>query len=242
MQDFTGVPAVVDLATMREAVAELGGDPARINPLAPAELVIDHSVIADLFGGPDAFAGNVDLEYERNLERYQFLRWGQSAFDEFKVVPPGTGIVHQVNIEHLARVVFGREVDGELTAYPDTVVGTDSHTTMVNGLGIVGWGVGGIEAEAAMLGQPVSMLIPRVVGFKLTGELPEAATATDLVLTITEMLREHGVVGKFVEFYGPGVSARPAGQPGHHRQHEPRVRLHHRGVPDRRRDPEVPAT
>ena len=214
MQDFTGVPAVVDLATMREAVAELGGDPARINPLAPAELVIDHSVIADLFGGPDAFAGNVDLEYQRNFERYQFLRWGQSAFDEFKVVPPGTGIVHQVNIEHLARVVFGRSVadeDGgaELTAYPDTVVGTDSHTTMINGLGIVGWGVGGIEAEAAMLGQPVSMLIPRVVGFKLTGELPEAATATDLVLTITEMLREHGVVGKFVEFYGDGVAAVP---------------------------------
>jgi aconitate hydratase len=209
MQDFTGVPAVVDLATMREAVAELGGDPARINPLAPAELVIDHSVIADLFGGPDAFAGNVDLEYERNFERYQFLRWGQSAFDEFKVVPPGTGIVHQVNIEHLARVVFGREVNGELQAYPDTVVGTDSHTTMINGLGIVGWGVGGIEAEAAMLGQPVSMLIPRVVGFKLTGQLPEATTATDLVLTITEMLRKHGVVGKFVEFYGTGVPAVP---------------------------------
>ena len=213
MQDFTGVPAVVDLATMREAVAELGGDPARINPLAPAELVIDHSVIADLFGGPDAFAGNVDLEYQRNLERYQFLRWGQSAFDEFKVVPPGTGIVHQVNIEHLARVVFGRSIPtrtaSELTAYPDTLVGTDSHTTMINGLGVVGWGVGGIEAEAAMLGQPVSMLIPRVVGFKLTGELPEAATATDLVLTITEMLREHGVVGKFVEFYGAGVAAVP---------------------------------
>ncbi len=214
MQDFTGVPAVVDLATMREAVAELGGDPAKINPLAPAELVIDHSVIADLFGGPDAFVGNVELEYQRNFERYQFLRWGQTAFDEFKVVPPGTGIVHQVNIEHLARVVFGREVtssDGKvtLTAYPDTVVGTDSHTTMINGLGIVGWGVGGIEAEAAMLGQPVSMLIPRVVGFKLTGELPEGTTATDLVLTITEMLREHGVVGKFVEFYGTGVAAIP---------------------------------
>jgi aconitate hydratase len=213
MQDFTGVPAVVDLATMREAVAELGGDPAKINPLAPAELVIDHSVIADLFGGPGAFAGNVELEYERNRERYQFLRWGQTAFDEFKVVPPGTGIVHQVNIEHLARVVFGRSVatpDGaELQAYPDTVVGTDSHTTMINGLGIVGWGVGGIEAEAAMLGQPVSMLIPRVVGFKLTGELPEGTTATDLVLTITEMLRKHGVVGKFVEFYGTGVTAVP---------------------------------
>ena len=214
MQDFTGVPAVVDLATMREAVAELGGDPARINPLAPAELVIDHSVIADLFGTPDAFAGNVELEYQRNRERYQFLRWGQTAFDEFKVVPPGTGIVHQVNIEHLARVVFGRSVasaagESELTAYPDTVVGTDSHTTMVNGLGVVGWGVGGIEAEAAMLGQPVSMLIPRVVGFKLSGELTEGVTATDLVLRITEMLREHGVVGKFVEFYGSGVGAIP---------------------------------
>jgi aconitate hydratase len=209
MQDFTGVPAVVDLATMREAVAALGGDPAKINPLAPAELVIDHSVVADLFGGPDAFVGNVELEYQRNFERYQFLRWGQTAFDEFKVVPPGTGIVHQVNIEHLARVIFGRQVGDELQAYPDTVVGTDSHTTMINGLGIVGWGVGGIEAEAAMLGQPVSMLIPRVVGFRLTGELPEGATATDLVLTITEMLRKHGVVGKFVEFYGTGVSAVP---------------------------------
>jgi len=205
MQDFTGVPCVVDLATMREAVRDLGGDPAKINPLAPAELVIDHSVIADVFGAPDAFVRNVDLEYERNRERYQFLRWGQTAFDEFKVVPPGTGIVHQVNIEHLARVVMVR--DGK--AYPDTCVGTDSHTTMVNGLGVLAWGVGGIEAEAAMLGQPVSMLIPRVVGFKLHGELPEGATATDLVLTITEMLRKHGVVGKFVEFYGPGVAAVP---------------------------------
>jgi aconitate hydratase len=209
MQDFTGVPCVVDLATMREAMEELGGDPSRINPLAPAEMVIDHSVIADVFGTPEAFERNVEIEYERNRERYQFLRWGQGAFDDFKVVPPGTGIVHQVNIEHLARVVFTREVDGELTAYPDTLVGTDSHTTMVNGIGVVGWGVGGIEAEAAMLGQPVSMLIPRVVGFKLNGDLPEGATATDLVLTITEMLREHGVVGKFVEFYGPGVSALP---------------------------------
>jgi aconitate hydratase len=205
MQDFTGVPAIVDLATMREAMRDLGGDPAKINPLAPAELVIDHSVIADLFGAPDAFERNVELEYQRNRERYQFLRWGQTAFDEFKVVPPGTGIVHQVNIEYLARVVFNR--DG--TAYPDTLVGTDSHTTMVNGLGVLGWGVGGIEAEAAMLGQPVSMLIPRVVGFKLTGELPEGSTATDLVLTITELLRGHGVVGKFVEFYGPGVAAVP---------------------------------
>jgi aconitate hydratase len=205
MQDFTGVPAVVDLATMREAVRDLGGDAARINPLSPAELVIDHSVIADLFGAPDSFTRNVELEYQRNRERYQFLRWGQTAFDEFKVVPPGTGIVHQVNIEYLARVIFAR--DG--LAYPDTLVGTDSHTTMVNGLGVLGWGVGGIEAEAAMLGQPVSMLIPRVVGFKLTGELPEGSTATDLVLTITEMLRKHGVVGKFVEFYGPGVAAVP---------------------------------
>ncbi len=214
MQDFTGVPCVVDLATMREAMADLGGDPSRINPLAPAEMVIDHSVIADVFGTPEAFERNVEIEYERNRERYQFLRWGQGAFDDFKVVPPGTGIVHQVNIEHLARVVFTREVDApdggkSLTAYPDTLVGTDSHTTMVNGIGVVGWGVGGIEAEAAMLGQPVSMLIPHVVGFKLNNDLPEGATATDLVLTITEMLRKQGVVGKFVEFYGPGVSALP---------------------------------
>ncbi|MFC1420837.1 aconitate hydratase AcnA [Streptacidiphilus cavernicola] len=205
MQDFTGVPCVVDLATMREAVKELGGDPAKINPLAPAELVIDHSVIADKFGTKDSFSQNVEIEYGRNKERYQFLRWGQTAFDEFKVVPPGTGIVHQVNIEHLARTVMVR--GGQ--AYPDTCVGTDSHTTMVNGLGVLGWGVGGIEAEAAMLGQPVSMLIPRVVGFKLNGALPAGATATDLVLTITEMLRKHGVVGKFVEFYGEGVSSIP---------------------------------
>ncbi|HET7277924.1 MAG TPA: aconitate hydratase [Dermatophilaceae bacterium] len=205
MQDFTGVPCVVDLATMREAVSELGGDPTRINPLAPAELVIDHSVIIDVFGRPDAFERNVEIEYQRNNERYKFLRWGQTAFDDFKVVPPGTGIVHQVNIEHLARTVMVR--DG--AAYPDTCVGTDSHTTMVNGLGVLGWGVGGIEAEAAMLGQPVSMLIPRVVGFKLSGSIPPGATATDVVLTITEMLRKHGVVGKFVEFYGEGVSAVP---------------------------------
>jgi aconitate hydratase len=214
MQDFTGVPCVVDLATMREAMADLGGDPTKINPLAPAEMVIDHSVIADVFGTPEAFERNVEIEYERNRERYQFLRWGQGAFDDFKVVPPGTGIVHQVNIEHLARTIFTRPAKGAdgsdvLQAYPDTCVGTDSHTTMVNGIGVVGWGVGGIEAEAAMLGQPVSMLIPRVVGFKLNGDLPEGATATDLVLTITEMLRKHGVVGKFVEFYGPGVSALP---------------------------------
>ena len=205
MQDFTGVPCVVDLATMREAVAELGGDPTKINPLAPAELVIDHSVQIDAFGTADAFARNVDFEYERNNERYQFLRWGQTAFDDFKVVPPGTGIVHQVNIEHLARVTMTR--DG--VAYPDTCVGTDSHTTMENGLGVLGWGVGGIEAEAAMLGQPVSMLIPRVVGFKLSGSIPAGATATDVVLTITEMLRDHGVVGKFVEFYGEGVAQVP---------------------------------
>jgi aconitate hydratase len=209
MQDFTGVPCVVDLATMREAMGELGGDPTKINPLAPAEMVIDHSVIADVFGTPNAFERNVEIEYQRNGERYQFLRWGQGAFDDFKVVPPGTGIVHQVNIEHLARVVFTRDGEGATVAYPDTCVGTDSHTTMVNGLGVVGWGVGGIEAEAAMLGQPVSMLIPRVVGFKLTGELPAGTTATDLVLTITEMLRQHGAVGKFVEFYGSGVSAVP---------------------------------
>ncbi len=209
MQDFTGVPCVVDLATMREAVADLGGSPDKINPLAPAELVIDHSVVIDVFGRADAFERNVELEYGRNEERYQFLRWGQGAFDDFKVVPPGTGIVHQVNIEYLARGVMIREVDGVERAYPDTCVGTDSHTTMVNGLGVLGWGVGGIEAEAAMLGQPVSMLIPRVVGFKLTGEIPTGATATDVVLTITQMLREHGVVGKFVEFYGEGVSAVP---------------------------------
>ncbi|MCC3761920.1 aconitate hydratase AcnA [Glycomyces sp. TRM65418] len=205
MQDFTGVPCVVDLATMREAVRDLGGDPSKVNPLAPAEMVIDHSVIVDFFGRPDSFQRNVEREYERNRERYQFLRWGQTAFDEFKVVPPGTGIVHQVNIEHLARVVMTR--DG--VAYPDTCVGTDSHTTMENGIGVLGWGVGGIEAEAAMLGQPISMLIPRVVGFKLSGDLPAGTTATDLVLTITEILRDHGVVGKFVEFYGEGVAAVP---------------------------------
>jgi aconitate hydratase len=209
MQDFTGVPCIVDLATMREAVAALGGDPKRINPLAPAEMVIDHSVVIDVAGSASAFERNVELEYERNGERYQFLRWGQTAFDDFKVVPPGTGIVHQVNIEYLARTVMTREVNGELQAYPDSCVGTDSHTTMVNGLGILGWGVGGIEAEAAMLGQPVSMLIPKVVGFKLTGSIPMGATATDVVLTITEMLRKHGVVGKFVEFYGAGVSSVP---------------------------------
>ena len=209
MQDFTGVPCVVDLATMREAMVELGGDPKKINPLAPAELVIDHSVVIDVAGSADAFERNVEYEYQRNEERYQFLRWGQMAFDDFKVVPPGTGIVHQVNIEYLARTVMTREVDGVLQAYPDSCVGTDSHTTMVNGLGVLGWGVGGIEAEAAMLGQPVSMLIPKVVGFKLTGQIPMGATATDVVLTITEQLRKHGVVGKFVEFYGAGVASVP---------------------------------
>ncbi len=205
MQDFTGVPAVVDLAAMRDAIRELGGDPAKINPLVPAELVIDHSVQVDVFGSRLAFERNAELEFERNQERYAFLRWGQGAFRNFRVVPPETGIVHQVNLEYLARVVF--ESDGQ--AYPDTLVGTDSHTTMINGLGVLGWGVGGIEAEAAMLGQPMSMLIPQVLGFKLMGELPEGATATDLVLTVTEMLRQHGVVGKFVEFYGAGLANLP---------------------------------
>jgi aconitate hydratase len=210
MQDLTGVPAVVDLATMREAMRDLGGDAGKINPLVPAELVIDHSVVADVFGRPDAFERNVEFEFQRNRERFGFLRWGQEAFSQFKVVPPGTGIVHQVNIEHLARVVMVQPGgDGTTAAYPDTCLGTDSHTTMQNGLGVLGWGVGGIEAEAAMLGQPVSMLIPRVVGFRLTGELPAGATATDLVLTITELLRKHGVVGKFVEFHGEGVAAVP---------------------------------
>lgn len=209
MQDFTGVPCVVDLATMREAVSELGGDPTDINPLSPAELVIDHSIQIDVAGTPAALHRNMEIEYERNHERYQFLRWGQSAFENFKVVPPGKGIVHQVNIEYLARVALVRELAGKKQVYPDTCVGTDSHTTMVNGLGVLGWGVGGIEAEAAMLGQPVSMLIPKVVGFKLIGSIPAGATATDVVLTITQKLREHGVVGKFVEFYGAGVSQVP---------------------------------
>src|ERR1700732_2869679 len=203
LQDLTGVPAVVDLAAMREAMQALGGDPTKINPLCPAELVIDHSVVADVYGSPDAFTRNVEIEFQRNHERFQFLRWGQEAFSQFKVVPPGTGIVHQVNIEYLARVVMSR--DG--VAYPDTCLGTDSQHTMQNGLGVLGWGVGGIEAEAAMLGQPVSMLIPNVVGFRLSGELPSGTTATDLVLTITELLRKHGVVGKFVEFHGEGVAA-----------------------------------
>ncbi|MEO8227075.1 MAG: aconitase family protein, partial [Gemmatimonadota bacterium] len=211
LQDFTGVPAVVDLAAMRDAMAELGGDPARINPLQPVELVVDHSVQVDAFGTREAFHVNEELDYARNGERYAFLRWGQRAFNNFRVVPPNTGIVHQVNLEYLARVVFTSDenpaVTGPVQAYPDTVVGTDSHTPMVNGLGVLGWGVGGIEAEAAMLGQPVSMLIPQVVGFRLSGALPEGTTATDLVLTVTEMLRKHRVVGKFVEFYGPGLAS-----------------------------------
>src|SRR5213080_1362763 len=207
MQDFTGVPAIVDLAAMRDAMAEMGGDPAKINPLVPAELVIDHSVQVDAFGTREAFAFNAEREFERNRERYAFLRWGQGAFDNFSVVPPDTGIVHQVNLEYLGRVVFVNEKTGE--AYPDTLVGTDSHTTMINGLGVLGWGVGGIEAEAAMLGQPMPMLIPQVLGFKLEGEVPEGATATDLVLTVTQMLRQKGVVGKFVEFYGSGLAGLP---------------------------------
>ena len=209
MQDFTGVPAVVDLAAMRDAMQKLGGDPNKINPLSPAELVIDHSVQVDFFGSQDAAARNAAMEFERNRERYEFLRWGQQAFSNFKVVPPDTGIVHQVNLEYLARTVFAAEAGGVLRAYPDTLVGTDSHTTMINGLGVLGWGVGGIEAEAAMLGQPITMLIPQVIGFKLTGRLPEGATATDLVLTVTQMLREKGVVGKFVEFYGDGLAHLP---------------------------------
>ncbi len=207
LQDFTGVPAVVDLAAMRAAMQELSGSPAQINPLSAVDLVIDHSVMVDYFGSADAFARNTEVEVERNRERYQFLRWGQQAFQNFKVVPPGTGICHQVNLEFLAQAIYSREVDGVLHAYPDTLVGTDSHTTMINGLGVLGWGVGGIEAEAAMLGQPISMLIPQVVGFRLSGELAEGATATDLVLTVTQLLREHGVVSKFVEFYGPGLAS-----------------------------------
>ncbi|HOZ29074.1 MAG TPA: aconitate hydratase AcnA, partial [Hyphomonadaceae bacterium] len=205
MQDFTGVPAVVDLAAMRDAAAKLGANPKAINPLVPVDLVIDHSVMVDYFGKASSASQNVKREYERNMERYEFLKWGQSAFDNFRVVPPGTGICHQVNLEYLAQTVWTKEEDGEMVAFPDTCVGTDSHTTMINGLSVLGWGVGGIEAEAAMLGQPVSMLIPEVIGFKLTGKLPEGATATDLVLTVTQMLRKKGVVGKFVEFYGPGI-------------------------------------
>src|ERR1700736_1002541 len=209
LQDFTGVPCVVDLAAMREAVRKLGGDPKRVNPLLPAELVIDHYVQVDKSGSDMAFAFNAELEFHRNVERYGFLRWGQKAFDNFKVVPPDTGIVHQINLEYLARVVFDATVDGKTQAFPDSLVGTDSHTTMINGLGVFGWGVGGIEAEAAMLGQPLSLLIPEVVGFRLKGRLPEGATATDLVLVVTEMLRKKGVVGKFVEFFGAGLADLP---------------------------------
>ena len=210
MQDFTGVPAVVDLAAMRDGMKALGGDPQKINPLVPVDLVIDHSVIVDDFGSPQAFGNNVELEYQRNAERYNFLKWGQGAFDNFRVVPPGTGICHQVNLEYLAQTVWTRTyADGTILAYPDTLVGTDSHTTMVNGLAVLGWGVGGIEAEAAMLGQAQSMLLPEVIGFKLTGKLTEGVTATDLVLTVTQMLRKKGVVGKFVEFYGPGLDTMP---------------------------------
>ena len=242
MQDFTGVPCIVDLATMREAMADLGGDPKRINPLAPAELVIDHSVIADHFGSKDALGLNSALEYDRNRERYEFLKWGQTAFEDFKVVPPETGIVHQVNLERLATVVFTRDAgNGVTSAYPDTLVGTDSHTTMINGLGVLGWGVGGIEAEAAMLGQPVSMLIPKVVGFKLTGELPAGATATDLVLTVTELLRQPGRRRQVRGVLRPGRLERAAGRPRHDRQHEPGVRLDLRHLPGRRRDARLPA-
>ncbi len=241
MQDLTGVPAVVDLAAMREAMATLGGDAAKINPLVPAELVIDHSVIADVFGRPDAFERNVDLEFERNKERFQFLRWGQSAFDQFKVVPPGTGIVHQVNIEHLARVVMTRDVDGALCAYPDTCVGTDSHTTMQNGLGILGWGVGGIEAEAAMLGQPISMLIPKVVGFRLTGELP-ARRDRDRPGAHDHRTAAQARRGRQVRRVPRGRGGcGPGREPGHDRQHEPRVRLDLRDLPHRRRDAGLPA-
>ncbi|MDP3526903.1 MAG: aconitase family protein, partial [Hoeflea sp.] len=207
MQDFTGVPAVVDLAAMRDAMVALGGDPQKINPLVPVDLVIDHSVIVDEFGTATALARNVEHEYERNGERYRFLKWGQQAFKNFRVVPPGTGICHQVNLEYLGQTVWTKEENGEITAYPDTCVGTDSHTTMINGLGVLGWGVGGIEAEAAMLGQPISMLLPEVIGFRLTGALKEGVTATDLVLTVVQMLRKKGVVSKFVEFYGPGLDS-----------------------------------
>ena len=237
MQDFTGVPAVVDLAAMREAVVAMGGDPAKVNPLSPADLVIDHSVQVDSFASSLAFGQNVALEYERNRERYEFLRWGQNAFRNFRVVPPGTGICHQVNLEYLAKVVWTNE---EGVAYPDTLVGTDSHTTMINGLGVLGWGVGGIEAEAALLGQPVSMLIPEVVGMKLHGKLPDGATATDLVLTVTQMLRKKGVVGKFVEFYGPGLASLAAHRPGDDREHGARVRRHDGLLPGGRRDDQVP--
>ncbi len=237
LQDFTGVPCVVDLAAMRDAIAQLGGDTAKINPQVPVNLVIDHSVMVDEFGHPKAFEKNVELEYQRNAERYDFLKWGSKSFKNFSAVPPGTGICHQVNLEHIAQGVWASEdEDGQLVAYPDTCVGTDSHTTMINGLGVLGWGVGGIEAEAAMLGQPVSMLIPEVVGFKLTGSLPEGVTATDLVLTCVQMLREVGVVGRFVEFYGPRRLDAEPGRPRDDRQHGPRIRRDLRLLRDRRED------
>ena len=240
MQDFTGVPAVVDLAAMRDAMDDLGGDAKKINPLVPVDLIIDHSVQVDAFGNERAFAINADRDYERNEERYAFLRWGQQAFDNFRVVPPATGICHQVNLEYLGEVVFSKESDGVTQAYPDTLVGTDSHTTMINGLGVLGWGVGGIEAEAAMLGQPISMLLPQVLGFKLGGELPEGSTATDLVLRVTEMLRERGVVGKFVEFYGPGPPHARARRSRHDREHVAGVRLHVRDLPGGSGDAALP--
>ena len=241
LQDFTGVPCVVDLAAMRDAMQRLGGDPKRINPLQPVDLVIDHSVQVDAFGTPDAFQQNVEIEYQRNRERYAFLRWGQRAFSNFRVVPPDTGIVHQVNLEYLAPVVATRGTNGQAMLLPDTVLGTDSHTTMINGLGVVGWGVGGIEAEAAMLGQPTVMLIPQVVGFRLHGTLAAGATATDVVLTVTQMLRKRGVVGKFVEFFGPGLREPVARRPRHDRQHGAGVRRHDRLLPGRRRDARLPA-
>ena len=241
MQDFTGVPAVVDLAAMRSAVARLGGDPRRINPLVPVDLVIDHSVQVDFFASADSLQRNAEIEFQRNRERYEFLKWGQKAFNNFRVVPPMTGIVHQVNLEYLAQVVLARPATpdsdrAEFIAFPDTLVGTDSHTTMINGLGVVGWGVGGIEAEAVMLGQPMDMLLPDVIGFKLQGRLREGVTATDLVLTVTQMLRQLGVVDKFVEFFGPGLELNVLARPRHHRKHGPRVRRHYRVFPDRCRD------
>ena len=241
MQDLTGVPAVVDLAAMREAMKRLGGDPKKINPLAPVDLVIDHSVQVDYFGTADAFHKNSQIEFERNVERYAFLRWGQRAFDNFRLIPPDTGICHQVNLEYLAPVVFRAKKDGATFAYPDTVVGTDSHTPMINGLGVVGWGVGGIEAEAALLGQPIIMLIPEVIGFKLHGRLPEGATATDLVLTVVQMLRKKGVVEKFVEFYGSGLSSLSLGRPRDHRKYGTGVRRNGRLLPHRRRDASISA-
>ena len=241
MQDFTGVPAIVDLAAMRDAMKTIGGEPQKINPLVPVDLVIDHSVMVDHFGTPQAFKQNVDLEYERNKERYEFLRWGGSAFNNFQVVPPGTGICHQVNLEYLAQTVWTKKVGKVEQAFPDTCVGTDSHTTMVNGLSVLGWGVGGIEAEAAMLGQPVAMVIPEVIGFRLKGRLKEGITATDLVLTCTQMLRKRGVVEKFVEFFGDGLDHLIHRGSRHHRQHGARIRRHLRLLPDRRRHHQVSA-